>query len=89
MPSPYFLIYSIPLLLAAVLLTFAGAFFTLDRTCTFAPQAPVESLPIRYDLESDKKLNIRAWWGLEGGAGGLASGWIFGGDFVSTNLFLC
>lgn len=86
-PSPYSLIYSIPLLLAASLLTFAGAFLTLDRTCTFAPQAPVEPPPDDYEWQNEKKPTIKTWWGLEGGAGGLAGGWVFGGTFVLLNHF--
>ena len=82
LPSHYTLIYSIPLLVAALLLTFAGAFLTLCRTCTFPPQAPVEALPGQYDTKTSKKSKFMTWWRLEGGVGGLASGWGFGGEFI-------
>lgn len=82
LPSPYTLVYSLSLLIAALLLTFAGAFLTLDRTCTFPPHAPVESLPGQYDVEDVKQSRIKAWWGLAGGVGGLAGGWVFGSELI-------
>ncbi|KAF8585723.1 hypothetical protein K439DRAFT_1660132 [Ramaria rubella] len=85
LPSPYVFIYSLPLLIAALVLTFAGAFLTLDRTRTFPPQAPVEAIPGHYGLDGEKS-KIKAWWVLEGGMGGLAGGWTFG-TYLAT--FLC
>jgi len=87
LPFPYVFAYSIPLFVSALLLTFAGAFLSLCRTCTFPPHAPLESLPGQNDVEGDTKSRIKAWWGLEGGVGGLASGWIFGA-YVATFLSL-
>jgi hypothetical protein len=82
LPSPYFLVYSIPLLLGSVLLTFAGAFLTLYRTSSFVTQVPVESFRGQYDMEVESKSKMKAWWRLEGGVGGLASGWVFGGEVI-------
>lgn len=69
------LTYSIPLILVSVLLTFAGAFLTLDRTRSFTPREPVTLSPKRrvcsYDVFSF----------LEGGVGGLAAGFAFGGKY--------
>ena len=69
----YLLSYSLPLLFLSILLTFAGAFLTLDRTRSFAPH--YSALPGGFDTKSKKKFH----WLLEGGIGGLATGYVFGG----------
>lgn len=79
LPSPYLLVYSIPLLLTSLILTFGGAFLTLDRTRTFAPQAPTDSVSGEFGF-GVKQSKFKSWWRLEGGFGGLASGWAFGGE---------
>jgi hypothetical protein len=63
----YILVYSLPLLLVSVLLTFAGAFLTLDRTRSFPPYNA-------FDAQTRKRI-----WLLEGGVGGLLIGYAFGG----------
>lgn len=77
LPSPYNLVYAVPLLVASLPLTFTGAFLTLDRTRTFAPQADVDAIPGEFDFKN-KKSRLKSWWGLEGGVGGLAGGWACG-----------
>jgi hypothetical protein len=75
LPSPaYVLSYSLPLLLLSIVLTFAGAFLTLDRSRSFAPR--YDALPGGFDPRGKKKFH----WLLEGGVGGLASGYVFGGE---------
>ncbi|KAK0221493.1 hypothetical protein IW262DRAFT_1374225 [Armillaria fumosa] len=69
-PTSYLLAYALPLLLLSLLLTFSGAFFTLDRTRQFPPR--YDAMPGAFD--SAKKLK----WILEGGIGGLAIGYAFG-----------
>ncbi|CAE6466413.1 unnamed protein product [Rhizoctonia solani] len=61
---PYHLIYALPLLFLSILLLFAGAFLTLDRTRSFASSSDVKETAHFYRLES--------------GIGGLAIGWILG-----------
>lgn len=74
LPSPsYMLSYSLPLLLISIILTFAGAFLTLDRTRSFPPRYDV--IPGAFDTKKVKKLH----WSLQGGVGGLAIGYAFGG----------
>ncbi|KAI0785201.1 hypothetical protein C8Q75DRAFT_776410 [Abortiporus biennis] len=72
---PYLLAYSIPLLLLSTVLTFAGAFLTLDRTRTF-PQ---------HHSSSQKPSLLRRLF--TGGIGGYISGYAFGVHF-STFLSL-
>ncbi|CAE6426797.1 unnamed protein product [Rhizoctonia solani] len=60
--SPYHFIYALPLLFLSVLLLFAGAFLTLDRTRTFASSSDSKKATSFYKLES--------------GIGGLAIGWV-------------
>jgi hypothetical protein len=68
--TSYVLIYSLPLLLVSLLLTFAGAFLTLDRTRSFPPYALV---PGAFQ-SAEKRI-----WLLEGGVGGLSLGFALGG----------
>ncbi|KAJ6567766.1 hypothetical protein DFH09DRAFT_1314274 [Mycena vulgaris] len=78
--TSYLLAYSLPLLFLSILLTFAGAFLTLDRTRSFPPER-YGVLPGAF--EQKKRLQ----WLLEGGVGGLAAGHAFGVHF-STFLSL-
>lgn len=68
--TTYTLAYCLPLLFASLLLTFAGAFLTLDRSRAFPPS---------YDSLPGLKLKRRLNWYLEGGIGGLVVGYVFGG----------
>ncbi|KAJ7182592.1 hypothetical protein C8R43DRAFT_911084 [Mycena crocata] len=76
--TSYLLAYSLPLLFLSILLTFAGAFLTLDRTRSFPPER-FGVLPGAF--EQKKRLH----WLLEGGVGGLAAGHAFG---VHLSTFL-
>ncbi|KAJ7103765.1 hypothetical protein C8R44DRAFT_887282 [Mycena epipterygia] len=78
--TSYLLAYSLPLLFLSILLTFAGAFLTLDRTRSF----PAERYGVLPGAFEQKK---RIHWFLEGGVGGLAAGHAFGVHF-STFLSL-
>ena len=71
----YSLVYTIPLLVLSLVLTFAGAFLTLDRT---------RALPRAKTLDPEN-LNgrLRSWFVLEGGVGGILLGYAFGGVFYS------
>lgn len=75
--TPYRLAYSLPLLLLSLVLTFAGTFFTLDRTRSF----PSRGTTLPLNLSSPKK---RKWtWIFEGGVGGLIGGYLFGGNILN------
>lgn len=73
--TAYLLAYTLPLLLASVLLIFAGSFLTLDRTRSFPPSEEYSSLPGAFDGKTKKR---KISWRLEGGVGGLAVGYAFG-----------
>jgi hypothetical protein len=81
--TPYLLAYSLPLLFLSILLTFAGTFLTLDRSRSFPPR--YDTIPGSFDRRNKTKFN----WLLEGGIGGLAAGYAFGGTFhqLLRNLF--
>ncbi|CAK5262256.1 unnamed protein product [Mycena citricolor] len=70
--TPYLLAYSLPLLLLSVLSTFSGAFLTLDRTRSF-PAERYGVLPGAFESQKRRVLFL-----LEGGVGGLATGYAFG-----------
>ncbi|KAH8077047.1 hypothetical protein BXZ70DRAFT_963409 [Cristinia sonorae] len=70
--TSYVLIYSIPLLLVSIILAFAGAFLTLDRTRTFSPRHPLGPAPKSRICPH----LIKTY--LEGGVGGVAAGFAFG-----------
>ncbi|KAF9468531.1 hypothetical protein BDZ94DRAFT_1183248 [Collybia nuda] len=73
--TPHLLAYTIPLLLLSLLLTFAGTFLTLDRSRSFpSPSYTPVPLPGAFDRPKKRKL----FWSLQGGIGGLASGYVFG-----------
>ncbi|KAF7368988.1 hypothetical protein MVEN_00225400 [Mycena venus] len=76
--TSYLLAYSLPLLLLSILLTFAGAFLTLDRSRSF----PAERYGVLPGAFEQKK---RIHFLLEGGVGGLATGYAFG---VHLSTFL-
>lgn len=69
--SSYLLAYAVPLLLLSILLNFCGAFLTLDRSRSFPPK--YDAMPGAFDRPK-RKLH----WLLEGGVGGLATGYAFG-----------
>lgn len=78
--TTYTLIYTLPLLLSSLCLNFAGAFLTLDRSCSFPPN--YDSVPGDFfPQERTSKL----YWLLESGIGGLAAGYLFG---VHLSTFL-
>ncbi|KAF5376805.1 hypothetical protein D9757_008905 [Collybiopsis confluens] len=85
----YLVAYSVPLLLISLILAFAGAFLTLDRTRKFRPR--YDALPGNYVLENDVRSFGRVkvifdWFAnLEGGLGGLMLGYAFG---VHLSTFL-
>ena len=76
--TSYALSYALPLFFVSLLLTFTGCFLTLDRTRTFAPSSVPPSAPrskrVCAQLLPDKCSAL-----LEGGVGGMASGYGFGG----------
>ena len=74
--TSFALAYSLPLLFLSLLITFSGTFFTLDRTRQFAPKQDA-TLPGAFDAP---KKTLK--WRLEGGIGGLAIGYTFGGAFT-------
>ncbi|KAJ7254711.1 hypothetical protein B0H12DRAFT_553899 [Mycena haematopus] len=76
--TSYLLAYSLPLLLLSILLTFSGAFLTLDRSRSF----PAERYGVLPGAFEQKK---RIQFLLEGGVGGLAAGYAFG---VHLSTFL-
>lgn len=67
------LVYTVPLLIPSAILTFAGAFLTLDRTRTFRKATvPPLNTPNAYD-------RFFAWFALDGGVGGILIGYVCGG----------
>lgn len=74
--TPYVLTYAIPLLLLSLILTFTGTFLTLDRSRFFPPISEVD-LPTPGAF-SQKRAEHKFVRFLEGGAGGLLSGYAFG-----------
>ncbi|KAI0273542.1 hypothetical protein BC834DRAFT_1038153 [Gloeopeniophorella convolvens] len=80
--TPYRLAYALLLLVLSILLAFAGAFLTLDRTHSFHPRNNVLQAPGSFDL---KKKPRRLRFYLESGVGGLATGYSFG---VHLSTFL-
>ncbi|KAI0761979.1 hypothetical protein BD413DRAFT_665887 [Trametes elegans] len=80
--SPYLLAYALPLLCFSLVLTFAGAFFTLDRTRAFAPRYdalhPTDTTTIQHAEVMAKRI-----FRLEGGIGGIAIGYATGIHFTT------
>ena len=78
--SSFLLAYTLPVFFLSLLLTFAGAFLTLDRTRAFAPRydalRPPEATKIQHAEVIFKKI-----FRLEGGIGGMALGFVTGGEY--------
>lgn len=79
--TPYKLAYSLPLLFVSLILTFAGAFLILDRTHAFAPRHTPGLTPSPDGMSRGKPVqrSLQRVLLLEGGIGGLLSGYAFGG----------
>lgn len=87
------LIYSLPLLLFSIVITFAGTFLTLDRTRVFpSKKGEDDTFQYMYDEvkstggkkkkkkaknENDVSFWSKLTWRLDGGLGGLLAGYIF------------
>jgi len=71
----YRLAYELPLLALSIILTFAGAFLTLDRTRSFRPRSDPLYVPGSFNLAKRPK---RGRLYLQGGLGGVAIGFSFG-----------
>ncbi|KAI0325043.1 hypothetical protein GY45DRAFT_1330853 [Cubamyces sp. BRFM 1775] len=80
--SPYILAYSLPLLLLSLLLTFAGAFLTLDRTRAFAPRYDALQSPENTRVQHAEAV-VKRVFRLEGGIGGIAIGYTTGVHFTT------
>ena len=78
--TPYILLYSIPLLLLSFVLTFAGTFLTLDRSRSFPPRSGGDYAVLPTPGAKQAKRKFR--WLLEGGVGGLLSGYAFGRTYI-------
>ena len=76
--SSFLLAYTLPLFLLSLLLTFAGAFLTLDRTRAFAPRYDALQPPEATRIQHAEVL-LKKIFRLEGGIGGIALGFVFGG----------
>ncbi|CCM06129.1 uncharacterized protein FIBRA_08378 [Fibroporia radiculosa] len=87
--TSYALAYTLPLILVSVLLTFAGAFLTLDRTRAFPSTRTSSSYDTlkpspQFDVNVKVAQNsVGSFFLLEGGIGGLASGYVFGVHFAT------
>ncbi len=79
--TSYMLAYSLPLLFVSALLTFAGAFLTLDRTHSF----PSSNASSDHSSHGKRTCLTSFRWSsfLEGGVGGLCSGYAFGGMCIA------
>ncbi|KAF8648403.1 hypothetical protein AX16_006312 [Volvariella volvacea WC 439] len=74
--TPKRLAYSLPLLFLSLTSAFAGTFLTLDRTRSFPSHHSNEyNNPLKNKSLWDK---ISSWYPLQGGLGGLISGFLFG-----------
>lgn len=77
--QPYRLAYDLPLFALSILLAFAGAFLTLDRTRSFQPRSDPIYVPGSFNLTKRPK---RGRFYLQGGLGGVAIGYSFGRTFI-------
>ncbi|KAI0629899.1 hypothetical protein C8Q77DRAFT_1280569 [Trametes polyzona] len=80
--SPYLLAYALPLLLLSLVLTFAGAFLTLDRTRAFAPRYDALQSPETTRIQHAEAV-VKRVFRLEGGIGGIAVGYVTGVHFTT------
>ncbi|KAI0655484.1 hypothetical protein C8Q70DRAFT_1020299 [Cubamyces menziesii] len=80
--SPYLLAYALPLLLLSLLLTFSGAFLTLDRTRAFAPRYDALQPPENTRVQHAEAV-VKRVFRLEGGIGGIAIGYTTGVHFTT------
>ncbi|KAI0823299.1 hypothetical protein BC628DRAFT_1325331 [Trametes gibbosa] len=80
--SPYLLAYALPLLFLSLLLTFAGAFLTLDRTRVFSPRYDALSAPETTKIQHAEAV-VKRVLRLEGGIGGAAIGYVTGVHFTT------
>jgi hypothetical protein len=79
-PESFLLAYALPLFTLSLILNFAGAFLTLDRTRSFSPTADA------FPVTKTSRINlIRPFF--HGGVGGIIAGYAFGLHF-STFLSL-
>lgn len=81
--TSYLLAYALPLLLLSLILTFSGAFLTLDRSRSFVPSRQVSRLPTSYDASKPRHFRLY----LEGGVGGILIGYCFGGTSVPLSAY--
>jgi hypothetical protein len=79
--TPYTLAYALPLFVISILLTFAGCFFTLDRTRSFTPAPHVQPSPRSGQSLFSRLQHLY----LGGGIGGLCAGYAFGGMYSATD----
>ncbi|KAG6814253.1 hypothetical protein H0H92_015368 [Tricholoma furcatifolium] len=82
--KPSLLAYSIPLLMISIPLMLAGTFLTLDRSRSFPSSYTPTSTSVAGVSDHQKKSWISKF-SLQGGIGGLASGYVFG---VHLSTFL-
>ncbi|KAL0564897.1 hypothetical protein V5O48_017139 [Marasmius crinis-equi] len=84
--SAHVLAYALPLFFLSLVLTFAGAFLTLDRTRVFKPKDKYVDVDMPGGFGS-KKGKLERFLKMEGGLGGVIGGWSFG-FHLSTFLAL-
>ncbi|KAH9841345.1 uncharacterized protein C8Q71DRAFT_700444 [Rhodofomes roseus] len=82
--TSYTLAYALPLLLISFVLTFAGTFLALDRTRVFAPRRNAVK-PLPHSASELKRIESSIRWlsMFEGGAGGVAAGYVFAVHLVT------
>ncbi|KAJ3928656.1 MAG: hypothetical protein NXY57DRAFT_496239 [Lentinula lateritia] len=83
--SSYLLAYTLPLLLVSLILTFSGAFLTLDRTRRFRAKNDMYVMPRSFGKETKGLRLFKRMMVLEGGVGGILLGYAFG---VHLSTFL-
>ncbi|RPD54670.1 hypothetical protein L226DRAFT_90545 [Lentinus tigrinus ALCF2SS1-7] len=80
--SSFLLAYALPLFFLSLLLTFAGAFLTLDRTRAFAPRYDALKPPEATKFQHAEVL-FKTVFRIEGGIGGIALGFVTGVHFTT------
>ncbi|KAG7090472.1 hypothetical protein E1B28_009586 [Marasmius oreades] len=78
----YLLAYTLPLLFLSLILTFAGAFLTLDRTRFFKQKDTYVDVDMPGGMGSTRG-RFERWFKMQGGLGGLIGGWSFGFHLVT------